>query len=106
MKLTVSGLQSATERAVSAMQKAQSGFRSLAIVLHRGTAMLAATATQQAPRKEPTMTTSITSFRSRLAQHLRYRRTVSELRALPMSVKFDLDIAGIEDRIAREAVYR
>ncbi len=52
------------------------------------------------------MTTSITSFRSRLAQHLRYRRTVSELRALPMSVKFDLDIAGIEDRIAREAVYR
>ena len=52
------------------------------------------------------MTASITSFRSRIAQHMRYRRTVNELRALPMSIKFDLDIAGMEERIARDAVYR
>jgi hypothetical protein len=49
--------------------------------------------------------TLFTDIRSRLARRARYTRTVSELRRLPLDVKLDLDIAGIEDRVARRAVY-
>ena len=51
------------------------------------------------------MTPLFTSLRSRMEKHARYSRTLAELRALPLDVKLDLDIAGIEDKVAREAVY-
>ena len=47
------------------------------------------------------MTNLLTSAR----KHLAYRATLHELRALPLDIKLDLDIAGIEDRVARRAVY-
>lgn len=49
--------------------------------------------------------TFYTDIRAALARRAAYRRTVSELRNLPIDVRLDLDIAGIEDRVARQAVY-
>ncbi|MGR3495314.1 hypothetical protein [Citreimonas sp.] len=49
--------------------------------------------------------TMFTDLRARMARRARYRQTVYELRRLPIDVKLDLDIAGIEDRVARQAVY-
>ncbi len=45
-------------------------------------------------------------LRARLAQHARYRRTVTELRNMPLDVALDLDIHQADaPRIARRAVY-
>ncbi|SDY27153.1 hypothetical protein [Citreimonas salinaria] len=49
--------------------------------------------------------TFISNLRARMARRARYRQTVYELRKLPLDIKLDLDIAGIEDRVARQAVY-
>ncbi|WP_417721747.1 glyceraldehyde-3-phosphate dehydrogenase [Salipiger sp.] len=43
----------------------------------------------------------INSFR----RHRAYRRTLNELRSLSLRTRLDCDFAGIEDRIARRAVY-
>ncbi len=43
--------------------------------------------------------------RSRFAKHMAYRRTLNELRALPLNIKLDLDISGIEAEVAKKAVY-
>lgn len=47
----------------------------------------------------------IADLRARMARRARYRQTVYELRKLPLDIKLDLDIAGIEERVARRAVY-
>ncbi|WP_417721746.1 hypothetical protein [Salipiger sp.] len=50
--------------------------------------------------------TLLTTLRTRLARHARYRRTVRELLALPLDVALDLDIhQGDARRIAAAAVY-
>ncbi|MCB1334137.1 MAG: glyceraldehyde-3-phosphate dehydrogenase [Roseivivax sp.] len=38
-------------------------------------------------------------------QYLTFTRTAIELRRLPLAVRIDLDIAGIEDKVAARAVY-
>lgn len=43
----------------------------------------------------------LNSYRRRRA----YRRTLSELRALPLKTRLDCDFAGVEEDIARRAVY-
>lgn len=55
---------------------------------------------------ERTMTmTFLTDIRTSLARHAAYRTTLRELRALPIETRIDLDIAGIEPQVARNAVY-
>ncbi|SEL05085.1 glyceraldehyde-3-phosphate dehydrogenase [Roseivivax marinus] len=40
-----------------------------------------------------------------LKSYASYRRTLRELRSLPLDVALDLDIAGAERAVARRAVY-
>ncbi|SNR57455.1 glyceraldehyde-3-phosphate dehydrogenase [Puniceibacterium sediminis] len=47
------------------------------------------------------LSTLFTSIR----QQITYRQTLSALRALSLHSRIDLDIAGIERRVARNAVY-
>ena len=51
------------------------------------------------------MSRFISTLRSELARRAAYSNTLRELRALPIETRIDLDIAGIEDRVARQAVY-
>ncbi len=51
------------------------------------------------------MTGLLDTLNTRLGKHAAYRRTLRELRALPLDVALDLDIAGAEKRVARRAVY-
>jgi len=51
------------------------------------------------------MTTLISTLRTRLHQRAAYNRTLAELIALPIDTRLDLDIAGIEDKVAHRAVY-
>ena len=51
------------------------------------------------------MTEFMHSLRARLQRRAAYSTTLHELRALPMDLRIDLDIAGIEDKVARQAVY-
>ena len=51
------------------------------------------------------MTQLFTAARTRLSQHRAYTRTLHELRSLPIEMRIDLDIAGIEDKVAARAVY-
>lgn len=48
---------------------------------------------------------TLNSLRDRLNKRANYQRTLYELRALPLDVKLDLDISGIEDKVAYSAVY-
>jgi uncharacterized protein YjiS (DUF1127 family) len=61
-------------------------------------------------RNTPDQRTHIMKFlfdlQSRVARHAEYRRTVKELRSLPLDVALDLDIyPGDAKRIAAQAVY-
>lgn len=49
---------------------------------------------------------TFSSLKQRIDRPRAYSRTRRELRALPLHVRLDLDIAGIEDQVARRAVYR
>ncbi|MBS0124418.1 hypothetical protein [Thetidibacter halocola] len=51
------------------------------------------------------MTTMIATLIDRAERRARFLRTRNELRALPMSVRRDLDIEGHEEDVARHAVY-
>ncbi|GGB07908.1 hypothetical protein [Allosediminivita pacifica] len=51
------------------------------------------------------MSYMMTNIRGRMARHAAYRRTLAELRSLPMDTRLDLDIAGVEDQVARRAIY-
>ncbi|MCR8549680.1 hypothetical protein M4578_17765 [Salipiger sp. P9] len=52
------------------------------------------------------MTRLYQSLKARLGRRARYRRTLRELRALPLDTALDLDIyRGDARRIASEAVY-
>jgi len=52
------------------------------------------------------MTDLMTRLRELAEKHARYRRTVAELRAMPLDVALDLDIyQGDAERIAARAVY-
>ena len=51
------------------------------------------------------MTELFSALRRRARKHAAYRNTLRELRALPMETRIDLDIAGIEDKVAQRAVY-
>lgn len=51
------------------------------------------------------MTGLIRTLSDRAEKHSRYRRTLRELRALPLDVALDLDLAGAEKDVARRAVY-
>ena len=47
----------------------------------------------------------LTDLRTRLSRRAAYRATLAELRALPLDVRLDLDIAGAERGVAHRAVY-
>ena len=49
--------------------------------------------------------TTLNALRTRFDRSRAYRRTLSELRALPRNLRIDLDISGIEEQVARRAVY-
>ena len=51
------------------------------------------------------MKSFLNSARDRMAKRAAYRTTLNELRNLPLDVKLDLDISGIEDKVAARAVY-
>lgn len=51
------------------------------------------------------MTGFLTGFSAAIAKRRAFTRTRDELRALPLDVKLDLDISGIEDKVAHRAVY-
>lgn len=51
------------------------------------------------------MMSFIETTRNRLARRAAYRSTLQTLRNLPLVVRLDLDIAGIEDKVAAKAVY-
>ena len=52
------------------------------------------------------MTELLSSLRTRIAKHNEYRRTVHEIRNMPLDVALDLDIhRGDAERIAYKAVY-
>ncbi|MFZ5961443.1 hypothetical protein ACOXXX_00690 [Thalassococcus sp. BH17M4-6] len=51
------------------------------------------------------MNFAFNTLRDRIHKNAAYHRTLSELNALPLEIKLDLDIAGIEDKVARRAVY-
>ncbi|ETX16479.1 glyceraldehyde-3-phosphate dehydrogenase [Roseivivax halodurans JCM 10272] len=51
------------------------------------------------------MTEFFSTLNARLQKHSSYRRTLRELRGLPMETRIDLDMAGIEKDVARRAVY-
>lgn len=51
------------------------------------------------------MTQMLKTACDRVQRRIAYRRTVSELRSLPLDVRLDLDIAGIEDKVASRAIY-
>ena len=51
------------------------------------------------------MTGFFSTLGERLHKHSTYRRTLRELRGLPMATRIDLDMAGIEKDVARRAVY-
>ncbi|MEM1430523.1 MAG: hypothetical protein AAGG09_13800 [Pseudomonadota bacterium] len=52
------------------------------------------------------MTALMTEVRAMADRHMRYRRTVSELRAMSLDVALDLDIYREDaERIAHRAVY-
>ena len=52
------------------------------------------------------MTVLLSTFRERLEKRAQYRRTVRELRAMPLDVALDLDLyPGDAERIAAGAVY-
>ena len=52
------------------------------------------------------MTTLFSSLRDRLQKNAEYRRTVDEIRRMPLDVALDLDIyPGDAERIAYTAVY-
>ena len=48
---------------------------------------------------------SCSALRGRMARRAAYRDTLRQLRALPIGTRIDLDIAGIEEQVARRAVY-
>ena len=50
------------------------------------------------------MSDMMTNIRGRMARRAAYRRTLAELRSLPMDTRLDLDIAGVEDQDARNFV--
>ncbi|WP_246107460.1 glyceraldehyde-3-phosphate dehydrogenase [Puniceibacterium confluentis] len=47
----------------------------------------------------------MTQIFARLRQMITYNQTVKALRALSLHTRLDLDIAGIESKVARRAVY-
>ncbi|ETX30640.1 hypothetical protein [Roseivivax isoporae] len=51
------------------------------------------------------MTSLFSTFRTRIEKRAAYRRTLRELRAAPLDVRLDLDIAGDEKAVARSAIY-
>ena len=52
------------------------------------------------------MTTLLDTIRTAAARRAAYRRTVRELRSMPLDVALDLDIyQGDAEKIARRAVY-
>ncbi len=52
------------------------------------------------------MFTMINTVKSSVEKHIRYRRTVNALRALPNQTAWDLDLfQGDAERLARRAVY-
>ncbi|SFD80371.1 hypothetical protein [Roseivivax sediminis] len=51
------------------------------------------------------MSSALHGFTTRLGKRAAYRRTLRELRALPLDTRLDLDIAGAEKSVARRAVY-
>lgn len=52
------------------------------------------------------MNTLLTRMQDSIRARAEYRRTVNELRRMPIDTQLDLDIyQGDADRIAREAVY-
>lgn len=51
------------------------------------------------------MNTLLFSLRDRINRQIAYRRTLHELRALPLNIKLDLDISGIEDKVAQRAIW-
>ena len=52
------------------------------------------------------MTDLFSSLGTRLGKHAQYRRTVRELRAMPLDVALDLELyPGDAERIAARAVY-
>ncbi|KMK67415.1 hypothetical protein [Puniceibacterium sp. IMCC21224] len=51
------------------------------------------------------MTHMIQTLRDRMNRQIAYRRTVNELLALSLNSRLDLDIAGIEDKVAARAVW-
>ncbi|MDU8912691.1 hypothetical protein [Aestuariicoccus sp. MJ-SS9] len=51
------------------------------------------------------MTHLMQNWRNRIAKRAAFSDTLHELQSLPLNVKLDLDIAGIESKVAARAVY-
>lgn len=92
-------------RPLSAIQKGHGGLAFLADVLRCSMTYVGAIKCNNTQNGTPEMSAYAKETRSRFAKHMAYRRTLNELRALPLNIKLDLDISGIEAEVAKKAVY-